>query len=432
MSSIGGQVSRALSLKGVASTVVDGVTAGLHALVHACELLRQNDSQDAVVVVAADEIGGLFFRLLDRLGVLAETGGRGPGEALCPYDPGATGMVLGEGAAALVLERASSAAGCGAAVLAAVAGYGLAGDGGSAGYPEPEPTGRQLERAIRAALEEAGIGPEGLDVVYGHGRGIPAQDQREAQALGRVLAGRPVPVGCVLGHTGVAEAASGLFSVAAAVLGMGRSEAYPVAGGGGSLAGGLAYVRGGSLAGVVPPRPVGRQHGARQQRGGGPDSPRRGGKLRGPCGSSASVPTSSPWTGSPGSPGGTKRSSSDESWGIRSSRTSGLARGRNQWDVYAQHFAVKESLFKALGTGLAEGMSWRDVQVIVTDHGHDLRISGETGRRLAAAGMTEHWLSLGCAGGLAVAVVVLGGRDHPAWENSLLCEGRSDEDEWRP
>ena len=64
-----------------------------------------------------------------------------------------------------------------------------------------------------------------------------------------MLAGRPVPVGCVLGHTGVAEAASGLFSVAAAVLGMGRSEAYPVAGGGGSLAGGLAYVRGGSLAG---------------------------------------------------------------------------------------------------------------------------------------------------------------------------------------
>ena len=108
------------------------------------------------------------------------------------------------------------------------------------------------------------------------------------------------------------------------------------------------------------------------------------------------------------------------------------ARGRNQWDVYAQHFAAKESLFKALGTGLAEGMSWRDVQVVVTDHGHDLRISGETGRRLAAAGMTEHWLSLGCAGGLAVAVVVLGGRDHPARENSLLCEGRSDEDEWRP
>jgi 3-oxoacyl-[acyl-carrier-protein] synthase II len=249
MSSIGGQVSRALCLKGVASTVVDGVTAGLHALVHGFELLRRNDGQDAVVVVAADEIGGLFFRLLDRLGVLAETCGRGPGEALCPYDPEATGMVPGEGAVALVLERASSASGRGVTAHAEVAGYGLAGDGRSAGHPEPEPSGRHLERAIRVALEEAGIGPEGLDVVYGHGRGIRAPDQREAEALGRVLAGRPVPVGCVLGHTGVAEAASGLYSVAAAVLGMSRSEAYGLPGGSRPLVGALAYVRGGPLTG---------------------------------------------------------------------------------------------------------------------------------------------------------------------------------------
>jgi 3-oxoacyl-(acyl-carrier-protein) synthase len=241
------QLAHLFRWQGSCSTLSEGVTAGLHALVHAFELLRQNDGHDAVVVVAADEIGGLFFRLLDRLGVLAEIGRHG--EALCPYDPEATGMVLGEGAAALVLERASSAAGRGATALAEVAGYSLAADGGSHSYFEPEPTGRQLERAIRLALEEAGIGPEELDVVYGHGRGIPAQDQREAQALGRVLAGRPVPVGCVLGHTGVAEAASGLFSVAAAVLGMARSEVYPVASGGELLAGGLAYVRGGPLAG---------------------------------------------------------------------------------------------------------------------------------------------------------------------------------------
>jgi 3-oxoacyl-[acyl-carrier-protein] synthase II len=247
ISTAGGQVSQAFGCMGINSTLVDGVTAGLHALIHAFELLRQNDGQDAVVVVAADEIAALLFRVLDRLGVLAPTGENA--EALRPYDPGAIGMIMGEGAAALVLERASSAAGRGATVLAEVAGYGLAGDGGSPSYLQPEPSGRQLERAIRLALEEARIGPEVLDVVYGHGRGIPAQDQREVQAVGRVLAGRPVPVGCVLGHIGVAEAASGLFSVAAAVLGMARSEAYPVAGGDNSLAGGLAYVRGGPLAG---------------------------------------------------------------------------------------------------------------------------------------------------------------------------------------
>src|SRR5205807_653322 len=108
VSTVGGQVSQAFSLKGINSTLVDGASAGLHALVHAYEMLRQNETQDALVVVAADEVGILFYRLFDRLGALAN--GASPyGEALAPYDPHGSGMVLGEGAAAVVLERRSSA-----------------------------------------------------------------------------------------------------------------------------------------------------------------------------------------------------------------------------------------------------------------------------------------------------------------------------------
>jgi 3-oxoacyl-(acyl-carrier-protein) synthase len=215
MSSIGGEVSTALGLKGIASTLVDGTGCGLQALAHAFEYVRQNDTVDAVVVVAADEVQELFFGLADRLGVLS-------GNGFGPYHPRGAGMVLGEGAVALVLERFSSADRRGAPVLAELGGYGLASDVPGAGSDACA-----LERAARLALEEAGASPAEVDVVYGHGRGLPAHDGREVEAFGRLF-GRHVPVGCVMGNTGVAEAASGLFSVAAALLGMQHGEAYPV------------------------------------------------------------------------------------------------------------------------------------------------------------------------------------------------------------
>jgi 3-oxoacyl-(acyl-carrier-protein) synthase len=218
MSSIGGEVSTALGLKGIASTLVDGTGCGLQALLHALEYVRQNDSVDRVVVVAADEVQELFFRLFDRLGTLS-------GNGFGPYHPGAEGMVLGEGAVALVIERFSSAEERGAPLLAELGGYGLTSD--ARGFMGAEAEGWELERAARLALEEAGVSAAEIDVVYGHGRGLPAHDAREVAAFGRLF-GRGVPVGCVMGNTGVAEAASGLFSVAAAVLGMQHGEAYPV------------------------------------------------------------------------------------------------------------------------------------------------------------------------------------------------------------
>jgi 3-oxoacyl-[acyl-carrier-protein] synthase II len=222
MCSIGGQVSGALGLKGIASTLVDGVASGLHALVHGFEMLRRNDSQNAVVIVAADEVTPLFFHMLNELGWLAPSDSA---EGFWPYDPDAQGMVLGEGAVALVIERSRAARGRGATGIARIAGTGLAADADSASDPE----GRGLQRAAEEALADSGLSPDTPDLVYGHGRGLPAYDASEAAALARLLRGRDVPTCCVNGHLGVAEAASGLFSVVAAVLGLAHGEAYPLA-----------------------------------------------------------------------------------------------------------------------------------------------------------------------------------------------------------
>ncbi|HEX9283128.1 MAG TPA: beta-ketoacyl-[acyl-carrier-protein] synthase family protein, partial [Gemmatimonadales bacterium] len=148
VSTIGGRIAQYFGLKGLNSTLVDGTTSGLQALIHAFEYLRQNASVDVLVVVAADEIGALYFKLFDRLGVLS-------GNGFGPYHPEAGGMVLGEGAVALVLERFGSAARRGGRILAELCGYGLTSD--PRGFMGAAPEGHELERAARLALAEAGL-----------------------------------------------------------------------------------------------------------------------------------------------------------------------------------------------------------------------------------------------------------------------------------
>ena len=228
LSTLSGEIAQACRIKGASLTIVDGRTAGLQGLLAACEYLRQSDELDALVVVAADEIGSLFFRLFERLGMVADTEARGPLPR--PYDPEAGGVILGEGAVALVLERQDSARSRDATAYARVAGYGQTTDA----QPECglEPRGRWLEQSARLALADAKLDLAAIDVVYGHGCGEPLYDGRELQTLNRLLEGRGIPVGCVVGHLGLAEASCGLFTVAAALLGMKHGEVYPVATGG--------------------------------------------------------------------------------------------------------------------------------------------------------------------------------------------------------
>jgi 3-oxoacyl-(acyl-carrier-protein) synthase len=84
-----------------------------------------------------------------------------------------------------------------------------------------------LELAISQALTEAGLSAADLDLVIGNGCGWPSYDARELAALTRVLDGQAV--GCVTGNVGLAESSGALFSLAAALFGLARGEAYPIA-----------------------------------------------------------------------------------------------------------------------------------------------------------------------------------------------------------
>jgi holo-[acyl-carrier protein] synthase len=75
---------------------------------------------------------------------------------------------------------------------------------------------------------------------------------------------------------------------------------------------------------------------------------------------------------------------------------------------YALRFAAKESFLKALGTGLRDGLSWQDVEVVNDQLGKpELRLYGRALEMFRTAGLTSCFLSLSHDAGCAVAMVVL-------------------------
>jgi 3-oxoacyl-[acyl-carrier-protein] synthase II len=220
-------LAHCFQLRGFGATISEGTTAGLHALIHAREILSRDPEHDAMVVIAADELSTLPLRVAQDAGFLAGDDD-GEGEKFRPYDPESRGTILGEGAAAVVIERLDVARKRGAHVYATISGCGLTND--AEGYLQVESGGALLGSAIDQALAEGSVGSREIDLVYGHGRGIPGHDTREINALSPRFCSTPVT--SIIGNLGLAEASCGLFSVAAAALGMQRDEAYPIAGNG--------------------------------------------------------------------------------------------------------------------------------------------------------------------------------------------------------
>ena len=221
VSTIGGQVSLAFKLQGVNNTVVAGITAGLHALAHGYELLRHDADQDALVVVGADEIGELMFKIFCDRGWTPESTSE---ELLLNMYGQGRGMIMGEGSGAVVIERASSVKARGGKPMARVAGFGSTNDGSV--FKSLDPQGTWLAKSIELALADSHKTPADIDWVLTHGRGDSVYDLREIRALRHVFGDKCPPVSCIAGHVGVGGASFGMFSTVAAVQGMHRGEAF--------------------------------------------------------------------------------------------------------------------------------------------------------------------------------------------------------------
>jgi 3-oxoacyl-[acyl-carrier-protein] synthase II len=215
---IGTRLAEHVGASGVPITVNTACATGATAIQLATEILRRREAEIAIVVAADASIVPdtiVRFSLLAALSMSNDP----PEKAAKPFSLDRDGFVLGEGAAALVLESGRSAQARGRVPLAFVAGVGESAD--TYHLTRSNPDARASIEAMRAALLDAAIEPDAIDHINAHGTGTPENDRIEYLAIRALFHDRAscVPTSSnksMIGHTmSAAGAVESVISVLA-------------------------------------------------------------------------------------------------------------------------------------------------------------------------------------------------------------------------
>jgi 3-oxoacyl-(acyl-carrier-protein) synthase len=180
--------------------------SGVHALI--CAAMDLADACDGLT-------GGLVLGV-DSLSAIGSAGFVRSGAATArrcnPFRKSRDGMMVSEGACAMLLRQRPAVT---ESSPVRILGIGMSCDGG---HPtQPDPRGTHLERAIRNAIERAGLHPNDVGAIVAHGTGTTANDNVEAAVFHRIWPEADVPVTSVKGALGHTMGASGLFNCLVAV-----------------------------------------------------------------------------------------------------------------------------------------------------------------------------------------------------------------------
>ena len=211
------QVAYTYGIKGYNSTISTACAAGTQAIGEAAEVIRRGKAR--VMVAGGTEAGVCELALaVFCVGRAYSTRNDEPERASRPFDKERDGFVGGEGAGILILERLDHALERGARIYAEVLGYGASNDAYHLIAPDPEGLG--AARAMRWALEDAGVDPSEVDYINAHGTGTPLGDVSETKAIKKVFGDYAyrVPISSSKSMIGHLWAAAGAVESIACIL----------------------------------------------------------------------------------------------------------------------------------------------------------------------------------------------------------------------
>jgi 3-oxoacyl-[acyl-carrier-protein] synthase II len=207
-----GQVSIRFGAQGPNYATVSACASSGHALGDALRILQRGDAD--VMLAGGTEASITPLTIAGFAAMKAMTRRNDdPETASRPFDATRDGFLIGEGAAAMVLERLEHAQGRGATILAELVGYGASGDAYHITAPEPNGAGAQI--AMRGALADAGVEPTDVDYINAHGTSTLHNDAMETMAIKSVfgdhahelaVSSTKSMVGHLLGAAGATEA----------------------------------------------------------------------------------------------------------------------------------------------------------------------------------------------------------------------------------
>ena len=217
---ISGHLSIKYGFMGPNIALVSACTTGAHNIGDAFRIVARGDADIMVCGGAEAAITPLGLGSFAAARALSSRNDS-PQEASRPFDCGRDGFVLGEGAAALVLEEYESAKKRGARIYAEIAGYGMSGDAHHMTAPRED--GEGARSCMEYALRDAGVNADEVDHINAHGTSTPLGDKAEAKAIRAVLgehAERPAVsatksmTGHLLGAAGGVEAVFSVLAIA--------------------------------------------------------------------------------------------------------------------------------------------------------------------------------------------------------------------------
>jgi len=205
------QISMFFGIKGPTYAVSTACASATHSIGQAFHLVRAGAVTCAVTGGAEAQLTHGTVKAWEAMRILAP-------DACRPFSRERKGMVLGEGAAILVLESLDHAAARGADILGEIVGFGMSADAGDLTAPDPG----GMVRAMTAALADAALPYDAVDYVNAHGTGTTANDVAETSALHKTFGAHAARlavsstksmVGHALGAAGALEAVATVTAV---------------------------------------------------------------------------------------------------------------------------------------------------------------------------------------------------------------------------